>query len=852
MKKLKEFLPLKILAVILLGISIFTIPVGIIWGEHIWSTVMKYNQDNFLVENYTQTSEFEGLVNTRVGQLEEYIRLKKILETNGKLDYNKIVVSTNELDESQKQEYTIKELMALNDFYVEDVYPTNNTTLKELFEEKRSEVTLREVAYGNTTTSVSTTAESINEIDYYQYKYTNGYIQILPGNYSEIDFVVNFLDKDDYIIVEDRAEALSKVKELWSVNNEEVSEVTIEEKEMLNGEIIEVYDINDIAYRFTYYVSFYTFYEELFKEGNTNFNYWIYIPEGTLTNLPKDKIDNSDNMLESIKESGGKFITYDPDGYQLETSLSYVNRNNIKGIEATLIGDEDKEFRLGIEVPSSFDYAHIGDEFAVEEATYKEGKLHIQILAISVIGAVIITIASSGYLISAVGHKKGVEGIALTGFDHIYSEIAAIILILLGGIVCVPLFVILDSYRITEVYVIIIIALTFIVEYIIFFIGMASLTRRIKAKTLWKDSICGRFIGSIRKKIKKLIKNLSVVFREFFLQRNVTTKVVIVYGAWVLSLFMILFIMLVPRSSFLAFAGLLLLIGGNLAVLYFLVKMVNDYQKIISGTERIAGGEINYKISDKKLNGENKRLVEAINNITSGLAQAIESSIKNERMKTDLITNVSHDIKTPLTSIINYVDLLKRENIEDEKIKSYLEVLDNKSQRLKTLTEDLVEASKLSSGNMEFIMEKINLVELVTQVNGEFIEKFTDRNLTIIPNLPGEPLIIKADGRRVWRVLENLYNNASKYSMDGTRVYIDLVVKEKRAFFSIKNISEIQLNIKAEELTERFIRGESSRTTEGSGLGLSIASSLTELMDGSFEIYLDGDLFRVTVSFSLV
>ncbi len=167
------------------------------------------------------------------------------------------------------------------------------------------------------------------------------------------------------------------------------------------------------------------------------------------------------------------------------------------------------------------------------------------------------------------------------------------------------------------------------------------------------------------------------------------------------------------------------------------------------------------------------------------------------------------------------------------------------------MTEDLVEASKLSSGNMEFIIEEINLVELVTQVNGEFIEKYIDRNLTIIPNLPSEVVVIKADGRRVWRILENLYNNASKYSMEGTRVYVDLTVKDKKAFFSIKNISEMQLNIKAEELTERFIRGESSRTTEGSGLGLSIARSLTELMNGSFEIYLDGDLFRVTVSFPL-
>ncbi len=230
---------------------------------------------------------------------------------------------------------------------------------------------------------------------------------------------------------------------------------------------------------------------------------------------------------------------------------------------------------------------------------------------------------------------------------------------------------------------------------------------------------------------------------------------------------------------------------------------------------------------------------------------ALDESIKSERLKTDLITNVSHDIKTPLTSIINYVNLLKQEEFEDPKIQRYLEVLDEKSQRLKTLTEDVVEASKISSGNITLEFMNINLVEIIQQTSGEFEEKFKARRLTEVMSFPEREVIISADGRRLWRVLANIYNNTAKYAMEGTRVYADLYTTETTAVFSLKNISEQPLNISADELTERFIRGDISRSTEGSGLGLSIAKTLTEMQGGKFELYLDGDLFRVTITFTI-
>ena len=243
-----------------------------------------------------------------------------------------------------------------------------------------------------------------------------------------------------------------------------------------------------------------------------------------------------------------------------------------------------------------------------------------------------------------------------------------------------------------------------------------------------------------------------------------------------------------------------------------------------------------------------------MNSIGKGIQEAVEISMKDERMKADLITNVSHDIKTPLTSIVNYVDLIKREDVDNEKIRSYIRVLDEKSQRLKQLTDDLVEASKISSGNINLHFERINLTELMNQTIGEFSEKFEQKNLTTVMNVNAGYAVIEADSRRIWRVMENLFNNIFKYALEGTRVYIAIEHHDdenERIELSIKNISANALNCNPQELTERFIRGDVSRTTEGSGLGLSIAKNLTEAQGGTFEIILDGDLFKVIMTFPL-
>lgn len=231
------------------------------------------------------------------------------------------------------------------------------------------------------------------------------------------------------------------------------------------------------------------------------------------------------------------------------------------------------------------------------------------------------------------------------------------------------------------------------------------------------------------------------------------------------------------------------------------------------------------------------------------LGKMMEDKIKAEQMKTELVTNVSHDIKTPLTSIINYTDLITSQNLGEQQLKEYTSVINNKSQRLKALIEDLIEASKAGTGNISLDFETINLCEIIGQIAGEYDEQLGKKNIDLILKVPEEPMNISADGRHLWRVLENIFSNAVKYSMEGTRIYADLNEGEGRYTFTLKNVSKEALNISPDELTEQFVRGERSRHTEGSGLGLYIAKSLTQAMGGEFSISISGDMFEVTITF---
>ena len=370
-----------------------------------------------------------------------------------------------------------------------------------------------------------------------------------------------------------------------------------------------------------------------------------------------------------------------------------------------------------------------------------------------------------------------------------------------------------------------------------------SLVRRLKSGSLWKDSFVNWLLISCRKAINYVLTH-----------HNTAVSTLLPYNAFLLvNLFGVWSCVQLWEQRIWAVVLIVLLvtIDGLVGVLLF--KRNAEWMDIVDAIRRIRDGQVDMELDVEALHGSNREIADAVNNISDGISKAVQTSMKDEQMKTDLITNVSHDIKTPLTSIISYVDLLKRLKIQDEPAKSYIDILDSKSQRLKQLTDDLVEASKLSSGNIEFEMERLNLAELINQAIGELSERMETKGLQIFFDGGSIPAYIYADSRRMWRVMENLFNNVYKYALENTRVYIDLRIEEyskgNMVEVTIKNISERQMNIKAADLTERFIRGDASRTTEGSGLGLYITKNLIQAQNGEFDIKLDGDLFKAIMKF---
>ena len=447
-------------------------------------------------------------------------------------------------------------------------------------------------------------------------------------------------------------------------------------------------------------------------------------------------------------------------------------------------------------------------------------------LPIGIVGLSLICV----YLIASVGYKKGREDIYLNSFDKIPTEIAIFIIGILYIIMAYFAMRIAQSIINNLEQFAILALIGAIPAYLVTILAFVTFVRRIKSHTLLRNSICYRIII----KIIEFIKNMKITFRTailYFMFGFITTILILERDrGW----------------------NLLLLIGMWIVCGIYILNRVIEYYKIRDFIQHLYEGNEVKPLNEVEFKGEFKKLVLKLNDIASGFSNAIEKGIQSERLKTELITNVSHDIKTPLTSIINYVDLLKKENLENDKAKEYLEVLDKKSQRLKKLTEDLVEASKASSGNIKLNMENLNMKELIAQEIGEFDEKFKEKGLQIIKNFTEKDILIYADGKYMSRILDNLFSNIAKYALPNSRVYIDANMTTDGIEIMFKNISANQLNITANELMERFVRGDVARSTEGSGLGLSIAESLTKLQGGSFDIYLDGDLFKVVIKFKKI
>lgn len=538
----------------------------------------------------------------------------------------------------------------------------------------------------------------------------------------------------------------------------------------------------------------------------------------------------------------GRYCYLSSDSIFIETNLDEIPKNMTVAMEKNNLYNADTYY-----IVAAVDTSYLADDIYADQAyTYQrlrarflEGLLG---LALGIIGCLV----TLYYLILVSGYRtEKRENPYLHGFDMITTEscimltgICILFSLFLGekvGYKLIHLLVAENTWEYAER------LLRAVIIYTCCMVGAFSLLRRYKSRMLLENSILHHTLENINR---------------YFSNRSFSHRLICLYGAFVCAQILavgLIGIMLRFRAHPAAKVTVVLialtLIVIDYQTFHWLFDTSQQEDQIADAIEKIAGGDTSYQMDLNGLSGKELNMGHMINRIGTGLEQALQERVKSERLKADLITNVSHDIKTPLTSIISYVDLLKRENLPGERVQEYLNVLDQKSQRLKNLTEDLVEASKASSGNIKLELTTLDLVEMIWQTNGEFEEKFAQRHLELVSGLPDESILIEADGRRLWRILENIYNNAFKYAMEHSRVYTDLVRVGDMAYFTIKNVSESPLNVQGDELTERFVRGDVSRTTEGSGLGLSIAQSLTKLHGGTFEILTDGDLFKVRVGF---
>ena len=450
------------------------------------------------------------------------------------------------------------------------------------------------------------------------------------------------------------------------------------------------------------------------------------------------------------------------------------------------------------------------------------------------------------YLIVSIGHKKGTKGIATSDFDKIPLEIIGFIGICIIGLVFILLAQEVDTTEFE-----LIISLLFTVYFTIFIVGIIifdTIIKRIKSRTFWKTTLVGKIVIILLKPIHKFEKFMEEVRGTSKYFSNAITKFIIFVCIEVFLAF-IVFILFNSSEPF------IFLLLEFILVAFFVQRMVKaivNYDKIEKKLKEMYEGDNQTQLDKNQFLPVFNQSITYLNDISNGLENAIQDRMKSERLKTELITNVSHDIKTPLTSIINYVDLIKQENIQNEKVKEYIEILDNKSQRLKKLIEDLVEASRVSTGNVKLNLEKINIVELINQAVGEFEDKFESKGLDIVINSNENEIFIFADSRYMYRIIENLFSNISKYALQNSRVYIDIQKVDDKVYIKMKNISKDKLNIPAEELMQRFVRGDKSRTTEGSGLGISIAQNLTEIQNGKFNLIIDGDLFKTELEFNTI
>lgn len=564
---------------------------------------------------------------------------------------------------------------------------------------------------------------------------------------------------------------------------------------------------------------------DMFDGTRMDVNHWGNVLLDGVREISMDEIDRVDSSEKNKEDASVSYTTYED--YYLDSNYTlWVNMGNTS---------PKTTYQMVVILPQNVGTDWNSTDWYVQANTLLDFVYSMRYTAlVTMFVSFIIGAAAFVFLMCAAGHRNGTDEIVTTVWDHLWLDVFAVGAVLAEVFVFYVAAIFLINVDVAYLpFILFVTAVATLCMGWLLLLFLLSFSVRVKLGKWWRHTLCYQLFRKIGQFARMIWENIGFLWK-------------------------VILVMLV--LAFFEGIGVLMFFNSDIALLLWLLEKLVLYPLVLwycvqlnqlkNGTEKIAGGEPGYQISTKRMTGIFKEQGEQINHISDGMTHAIEERMKSERFKTELITNVSHDIKTPLTSIINYVDLLEKEDLHNETAQEYLEVLERQSSRLKKLIEDLIEASKASTGNLPVHLERLEAGIFMTQTVGEFEEKTKEAGLDLVIEKPETPVYIMADSRHFWRVIDNLMNNICKYAQSGTRVYINLEVKEAQVSITFRNTSKYPLNISSDELMERFVRGDASRNTEGSGLGLSIANSLMDLMGGTFRLYVDGDLFKVVLGFA--
>lgn len=564
---------------------------------------------------------------------------------------------------------------------------------------------------------------------------------------------------------------------------------------------------------------------DMFDGTRMDVNHWGNVLLDGVREISMDEIDRVDSSEKNKEDASVSYTTHED--YYLDSNYTlWVNMGNTS---------PKTTYQMVVILPQNVGTDWNSTDLYVQANTLLNFVYSMRYTAlVTMFVSFIIGAAAFVFLMCAAGHRNGTDEIVTTVWDHLWLDVFAVGAVLAEVFVFYVAEIFLINVDVAYLpFILFVTAVATLCMGWLLLLFLLSFSVRVKLGKWWRHTLCYQLFRKIGQFARMIWENIGFLWK-------------------------VILVMLV--LAFFEGIGVLMFFNSDIALLLWLLEKLVLYPLVLwycvqlnqlkNGTEKIAGGEPGYQISTKRMNGIFKEQGEQINHISDGMTHAIEERMKSERFKTELITNVSHDIKTPLTSIINYVDLLEKEELHNETAQEYLEVLERQSSRLKKLIEDLIEASKASTGNLPVHLERLEAGIFMTQTVGEFEEKTKEAGLDLVIEKPETPVYIMADSRHFWRVIDNLMNNICKYAQSGTRVYINLEVKEAQVSITFRNTSKYPLNISSDELMERFVRGDASRNTEGSGLGLSIANSLMDLMGGTFRLYVDGDLFKVVLGFA--